>query len=483
MGMLAACGPQDDVLTTDPGARLGYSTDTLRFDTVFTDVRTATRRLLIRNPNDRALNIDVVELGEKAGPFRIIVNGQPGPVVRDLRLRGGDSLLVLVEATLDVSRSDRPLVVEDELLVVSNGRSDRVVLEAWGQDGVYLQDSLGCSGGDLVWTDDKPYVLSGLVNLLPGCTLRVEPGTEVYMRAGAVLLVQGTLEILGTPEALVTFTGTRDFTGAADKVRYENQPNQWEGIVFVNGSTGNRIDFADIRNGNRGVQVGIPGLEGDVDLIISNTLVANMATNTLWAFNPTFLTAYNNLFLNGGERNVAGLQGGTYTFIHNTMAYTNTLGFVRQEPSVVFTDFFEDQAAQVVYQSPFDLLMVSNVVSGSNDNELQMAFSLENPRAAIVRNVVTLRDTSLVPFLGWTTENRTQPRAFDFNAPADFDFRIDSLNSAQSPALGWGLPAAGGVFRPDAGRHQVSDVDLATDFLAEPRDLTQPDAGAIEVSP
>ena len=484
--LLATCVPVDELITTDADARLTYSTDTVLFDTVFTQVGTATRRLRIYNPNARAVSISAVALGQNSSPFRIWVNGQAGPQVRNVLLRGNDSLLVLVEATLDATNQNQPLVVAGELLVSSNGRQDRVVLEAWGQDAVYVNQEapLDCgpfTGSTLVWTKEKPYVLYNAVVVPAGCRLRVEAGARLFMHKSAVLIVLGTLELAGTPNEPVRITGTRDYTGAADRARYQNQPNQWGGIVFVNGSTGNRIIFADIRNGDRGIQVGLPNVTGDVDLRISHSLVANMASNVLWAFNPTYLTAYNNLFINGGERTLAGLMGGTYTFVHNTLAYSNTLGYVRRSPSAAFSDFFTIQTPQgdVLRQERLDVVFVSNIVSGSNDDEMEVALLQPGNAFSMFNNVVSQQDTTLVPVEGWTATNRRVRRSFNFAEATAFDFRIDSLD-ATSPARDYGFPLIGVTFRPGTLQQRITAQDLSTDFFFQNRTLQRPDAGAIE---
>ncbi|SDK73875.1 hypothetical protein SAMN05421823_103424 [Catalinimonas alkaloidigena] len=470
-----ACEPIDEVITTDPSDQLSFSADTLRFDTVFTDIKTATRRLRIYNPHRKAIKIDAVSLANPEGPFTLVVNGRSGPVVDNIVVRGGDSLLVLIEATIDAQDQDNPFVIEDKLVVQSNGNQQQVMLEAWGQDAYYLRNvALACSGEAITWTKDRPYVLFEGVLVPPGCTLNVEAGTRLYMHSTAVLVVQGTLHINGTPSEVVRITSTRDFTGAESKDPYLNQPNQWGGIIFVNGSTDNRIDFTDIKNGER-FQVGLPDVEGPVDLQISNSLIANMASNTFWCYKPTSLVAYNNLFINGGERLLAAL-GGTYYFAHNTFAYNTNLRTIRRTAAVVISDlysYYNEEGQEIEAQVPYSFFFVNNIVSGRNEEEFQMGLSTPESQAEIHNNVISLRDASKLPLEDFASANRLISWELDFANPIEYDFRLDTLDT-DSPARQYGADLT--TFSLPG----VRTSDLRRDFLNGPRSLTTPNVGAIE---
>ena len=52
-----ACFSDDDIITS-PDARIEFSLDTLRFDTVFTEQGSATRILKLYNPNNQTIEID-----------------------------------------------------------------------------------------------------------------------------------------------------------------------------------------------------------------------------------------------------------------------------------------------------------------------------------------------------------------------------------------------------------------------------------------
>lgn len=64
----------------------------------------------------------------------------------------------------------------------------------------------GTLTGNLVWTADREYRLTGNVTLAAGSSLTIQPGTRVMMGEVANLRINGTLNSLGTAEAPVVFS-------------------------------------------------------------------------------------------------------------------------------------------------------------------------------------------------------------------------------------------------------------------------------------
>ena len=83
--LLTGC---ESKLTDDPSARLAFSVDTLRFDTVFTSAGSATRQVRIYNPNRRALQIRSAKM-QNGESFRVNIDGeQTLSNINDLRING-----------------------------------------------------------------------------------------------------------------------------------------------------------------------------------------------------------------------------------------------------------------------------------------------------------------------------------------------------------------------------------------------------------
>ena len=53
------CRDREDDFITDGSVELRFSLDTLRFDTVFTELGSATRYFKVYNPNSRPLRLDI----------------------------------------------------------------------------------------------------------------------------------------------------------------------------------------------------------------------------------------------------------------------------------------------------------------------------------------------------------------------------------------------------------------------------------------
>jgi hypothetical protein len=76
--LLLAC--KKDQFTDRQDALLSTSVDTLHFDTVFTSTGSITQFIKIMNDNKEGIRIGSVRLaGGLASPFRINVDGRPGP--------------------------------------------------------------------------------------------------------------------------------------------------------------------------------------------------------------------------------------------------------------------------------------------------------------------------------------------------------------------------------------------------------------------
>ncbi|HEY4650908.1 MAG TPA: hypothetical protein VIG72_05815, partial [Pontibacter sp.] len=219
---IVGCEPKDEVLTTDPAAVLSFSQDTVLFDTVFVVQGSVTRRLKVYNPNKKAVRISNITLaGAEASPYHLIINGQETIVRNNLELRGKDSLYILIKVNINPNDVNLPFLVADSILFDTNGKRQTIKLVAYGQNAVFhRKETLGTT----TWTSDLPHVLLDTVLLRQGATLTIDPGARIYAGSKGVLLVNGTLNVKGTPEKRVVFSGYRR------EPAYAQAPGQWEGI-------------------------------------------------------------------------------------------------------------------------------------------------------------------------------------------------------------------------------------------------------------
>lgn len=138
--MVASCNKTDNFIT-DQGAKLSFSLDTLRFDTVFTSLGSATRSFKVYNEYDQPIRITKVRIeGNTGSVFRMNVDGYAAAEVESVEIWPKDSIYIFVEVTINPDQpvSASPFVVEDKILFETNGNDQVIHLEAWGQNAVYL---------------------------------------------------------------------------------------------------------------------------------------------------------------------------------------------------------------------------------------------------------------------------------------------------------------------------------------------------------
>ena len=222
---LVSC--KKDSFITGPEAALSISSDSLHFDTVFTTTGSITQFFRIYNDNNQKLRLNSVKLsGGDASYFKINVDGSPGPEVRDIEINANDSIYVFVSVKIDPGMADLPFIVQDSVSIQFNGNERWVQLDAWGQNAHFYR-SLVISGNE-VWTNDKPYVILGGLQVDTNATLTIQEGCRIFVHADAPLIVDGTLRVLGDEydSTRVTFRGDR-----LDEP-YRDFPAGWPGIYF-----------------------------------------------------------------------------------------------------------------------------------------------------------------------------------------------------------------------------------------------------------
>lgn len=339
------CRPERNYIETGD-AVLGFSQDTVFFDTIITTVGTITKSFRIYNPHSRFIRIDDIRLaGGQASVFRINVDGTPGFEFENYEIAPGDSMYVFVEATLNENNSPDLLRIQDSVTFSVNGNFQDVDLIAWGQDVHFLRDSV--LDYSTTWTADKPYlIIDGiLVDTLQ--TLTIEEGTTIYMHRDAGIYVKGTLNLNGSLEAPITIQG--------DRLEYDYReiPGQWGFIYFAPGSESNVINYTNIYNGTIGLWADSVVTFDDPVLTVSNTEINRMSYDGILARGTT-VEAWNTVIGDCGNSCVELLYEGSYSFTHCTFANFWPTGFSnRKTPSVQIANYFayEDENGEVIVEA------------------------------------------------------------------------------------------------------------------------------------
>jgi hypothetical protein len=391
--LLPGCKPREEELQTSGG--LAFSADTVKFDTVFTNIGTVTKRLWVYNRNPKAVNVDLISLDtQTSSPYTLLINGDLRQTATGVYIRGNDSLLILVRAKLTDNGQNgtaKAYVLEEKLNFRTNGQDQHVLLRSFGQN-IYLHNNGVLACGE-VWRSDRPHVLYGTVRVPASCTLTIKPGTRVYAHAGAALVVQGRL-IVNAPADYNPGNGITDtvkainanivrFSGdRSGEAQYATAPGQWTGIVLAPGSQGNLIRYAQIQNATVGVLLYNPDNATQPEVTIQNSVIRYIsgsnvsfagATSTLGAGAGVLnmqgkATLTNTLLSDCYEYAVLG-QGGNTALNFCTIANYAATGGVRKTQSLTFTNAVTNSTGVATTQVP-TVSVQNSIVWGAIEDEV-----------------------------------------------------------------------------------------------------------------
>ena len=435
---------RDELFTDDPGASLDFTQDTVLFDTIFTTVGSVTKRFVARNLGDQAVRVNIALEGGSPSPFRINVDGASGISFSDVEILGGDSIYVFVEATLDQSNTNNPLIIEDRILFNTNGNEQEVLLVAWGQDAHFfypdraiqgfprfsiiagLDDNGGTTCETVVWPNDKPYVIYGYAVVDSCSTLRIEPGVRVYVHGGGGLWIYrwGRIQAEGTLEDPITFQSDRL------EPLYAELPGQWDRIWINDGPAGqdNSLVNVVVKNALVGIQCETWPLIPDAptsaaQLVLNNVSIRNCSAAGILSRNYR-ITSNNLLVGDCGQYSVALTGGGEYYFNHSTIANYWNYG-IRQTPAFILTNTYQDITGALQIREVESSEFVNGIVYGSNVNEFQLSFDAAlQPQVTfdryLIRTDQPTDNATIFPFPDRIYRNQNP----GFLSPGDRDFRL-----------------------------------------------------------
>lgn len=356
---------KDEPIDNDPGLKLGFSGDTVFFDTIFTTIGSATQVFKVYNPSKDRIVISSIELARgESSPFRFNIDGVSSTSIQDVEIAGKDSVFVFVKVTIDPNLANAPLVQNDSIVFVINNNIQDVKLLAWGQDAYFYKN--GIISGDYIFHADKPHVIYGFLAVDSLYTLTIEAGAHVRFHNGAFLLVyrDASLKVNGTRENPVIFDGDR----LEDEFR--NLAGQWGRIWLYAGSIDNEINYAIIRNGQVGIQADTTGNSANPTLRISNSLIYNM-TDVGILGQGTTLKAANCVIGNCGGSSVALTLGGNYDFRHCTIGNFWNKSF-RRETALLLNNYYFDTANHVHLRDLVNAYFGNCVIYGDKNEEITL---------------------------------------------------------------------------------------------------------------
>lgn len=371
LSLFFACD-NDDNFSDNSSLRLSFSADTLRFDTVFTTVGTATKRLKVYNRNKDGLKLNSIEIVNAANTgFRMNVDGVSGNKINNVDILGKDSIYVFVEVTVDPLDQNKPMLVDDSIRFQFNGVTQYVRLEAIGQDVVLWRGKT--IARDTILTGEKPFLIYDGLTISKDVTLTMQKNVQLFFHSGAKVLINGRIDAVGTIAEPVVFRGDRmDNLYQSGNVSFDRVPGQWGGIEITADSYDNNFENVRIRNGIYGVlfHESDPAKQ---KAAFMNTIIQNCSKEVLWAVNCK-ITARNTLFANSGSYAVR-LLGGSYDFLHCTIAnYMDAYwGFLPRRSAMLLSNKGEDLGNKMVSYPLMNTSFTNTIISGRGNAELELA--------------------------------------------------------------------------------------------------------------
>lgn len=476
LSVAASCSDEEE-FSNDASVALEFSDDTIHFDTIFTSIGSATKRFKIYNKGKQGVRIPSIRLGSGGSSgFRVNLDGRANTQFSDVEIYHGDSLFCFVEVTVNPHDSDSPILLSDSLIfTLPNGKTQQVILQAYGQDIIILKDRHVET--DTSFEAKRPYVIYDSLTVDSGATLTLKAGTVLCFHSGASLNIHGKVIAEGEVGNPVTMRCDR-----TDKLfpylPYDRTDAQWGGITIYQESEGNRFIQCDIHGGSYGIRnIGSKGNRREV-LYMLNSIIHNVAGDAL---NLTDIkSTIHGCQITNAQGNCVTVTGGDVEFSHCTIAqfypWSATYG-----NALYFTNHIENTEHPLI-----NLSFVNSIITGYSNDELfgvpmQDSDTPFNYHFAgcLINTVLTeddmedfeecRLDTISTENNSGTIDNSNKPKPREGNfrlLDTDnfiYDFRLDTLSAARQLGVGSLIPEG-----------------CRTDMNGKVRNAEHPDAGCYQ---
>jgi hypothetical protein len=313
--LMAAC-QDDDSFTTSPSNLLTFSTDTVKLDTLFSNVPSAAKTLWAFNRSGDGLRCTSIRLerGAQSG-FRVNVDGiylgeDNDYSTNEVEVRNKDSIRVFIEATLPTASIATPEEQSDNLIfTLESGVEQRVNLNAWAWNARLLRN-VHITKDSTLDASTTPTVIYGDLRVDSGATLTITPGSTLYFHSDAGMDVYGRLRSIGTAGNGILLRGDR-IDHMFNYLPYDRVPAQWMGVRFHSSSFDNELRYTELHSTNTAITVDSSDVARQT-LLLSHATIHNcqgyglVTTNAKVTLEDVQITNTLNdcLLVNGGDVSV-----------------------------------------------------------------------------------------------------------------------------------------------------------------------------------
>jgi hypothetical protein len=308
-------------------------------------------------------------------------------------------LYIFIETTYDLAPADlNEFLYIDNLLFDSGANQQRIPLVTLIKDAIFLYPSTLSNGSkenlllgideqgnelriegfvleddELNFTNEKPYVIYGYAAVAENKVLNIEAGSRLHFHEDSGILVGtgGSLKINGTlsedPELLeneVIFEGDRLEPG------FSTVPGQWGTLWLAPGSVENEISYLTLKNATVGILAEDNPAAATPTLTIKNSQIYNSTVVNLWGRN-TSIVAENLVLGNAGNHSLFCNLGGSYSFLHSTIANYWSNGF-RTGAAIRVDNFVTDGSGGITGADLLKAEFINCIVDGNTSRELEL---------------------------------------------------------------------------------------------------------------
>lgn len=382
----------------DSDGELEFSKDTVFLDTVFSTIGSSTYSLKVYNRSSTDLNIPFIGLESgQSSSYRLNVDGEAGKTFTNIPLLAKDSLYVFIETTFDISTLNQdeflytdvlqfgtgaliqevPLVtlIKDAVFLypatLSNGSKETLLL-GLDQNGEEIRvQGFDLEDTELNFSANKPYVIYGYAAVPDGKVLSMAAGTRVHFHKGSGIFVKpgGSLQVNGEQSTdLELLENEVIFEGDRLEPEFENVPGQWGLLWLSEGSMNHTINHLTIKNATIGILAeGNPSSDPPF-LELRNSQIHNSSLVNLWGRN-THIQGQNLVLGNAGNASLFCNLGGSYEFLHTTIANYWSNGF-RTGAALQINNFEEISGQQIVSEDLLQANFANCIIVGNTRSEL-----------------------------------------------------------------------------------------------------------------